>query len=586
MKATSEHSFWSRILTSLGKLWLTRDEISFAQIRPAHLAYMLPMTILLILHDLRSTYFITGNVFMGLDMTLLAYIAFAVGAIAVLLLAMKKVIGGMRVMTAIIVAGFALWLLLPEGYIKNAAMLVFHFGVGGATIYATFAHVFVLKNAERLFSMCIVALVYGLFTFLYHSGVSGSALSKVFPGLLVVTLALCVLLIRQEAFSDHSSAAPIVPHRGIYIILLFPFAFFAIDVFGENLVNHCLPGDIALRGIGTMAAVLLAVIIQFGFRRSVWYMMNLFLIFTTAGILMLALPLGEQWRSIGCLLFGIGDGVGYIMVFYIVGFMKKYRNHQLFWRITFATIGAIFLSVLAESIISLTGPEVMPVVAIIVPVAFLLAFQILPPVIQRNIFAADWNDDLKKSDVDFKLERKSNRFEYLGFSPHERNVIDSLLRGMSARQIAGTLGLEESEPGETPEQANAANNLLTTREMGIALLLTEGLSQYEISRKLNITSGEVGAHIKTIREKVGVLGDPDPVISTVVVGYKLTKRETDMLRCLIKRMTNNEIAAELLISEETVKIHVRNLMKKLNLKSRFNISEWLEAFKTEKEIDG
>ena len=90
MKAAGEHSFWSRILTSLGKLWLTRDEISFAQIRPAHLAYMLPMTILLILHDLRSTYFITSNVFMGLDMTLLAYIAFAVGAIAVLLPAIKK----------------------------------------------------------------------------------------------------------------------------------------------------------------------------------------------------------------------------------------------------------------------------------------------------------------------------------------------------------------------------------------------------------------------------------------------------------------------------------------------------------------
>ena|GEM_PF-553335 len=582
MKADGKFSF-SRILTSLGKLWRTRDDISFAQIRPGHLAYLFPMVILLILHDLRSTYFITDNVFLELDMTLLSYIAFAVGAIAVLLFAMKNIIAGMRVMTALLVIGFAFWLLLPpEGEMKNAAMLIFHFGVGGGTIYATYAHVFVLKNAERLFSMCIVALVYGLFTFLYHHGVSGCVLSEVFPGLLVAALAVCVFFFRQEAFSGNSPNASIVPHRGIYIILVCPFAFFMLDVFGENLVNQCLPGNIALRGIGTMSAVLFAVVIQFGFRRSVWYMLNLFLIFTTAGILMLVLPLEAQWRSVGCLLFGIGDGIGYIMVFYIVGFMKKYRNNQFFWRVTFATIGAVFLSVAAESFISLAGPETMTGVAVTVSVSFLLAFQILPPVIQRNIFAADWNDDLKKSDVDFTIGSKSGRFDFLGFSPRERAVVDGLLRGLSLRQIAASLGMEDSEPGKTPEQSNGANNLLTEREMNIALLLTEGLTQYEISRKLHIPSGEVGAHIKTVREKIGVIGGPDPIISAVVAKYNLTKRETDVLRCLIKKMSNNEIASELFLSEETVKIHVRNLLKKINLKTRLNISEWLEDFKSKK----
>jgi len=45
-------------------------------------------------------------------------------------------------------------------------------------------------------------------------------------------------------------------------------------------------------------------------------------------------------------------------------------------------------------------------------------------------------------------------------------------------------------------------------------------------------------------------------------------------------MSNPEIAAECFISEETVKIHVRNLMKKLPVDNRQNVGAWV-AEKTE-----
>jgi two-component system nitrate/nitrite response regulator NarP len=44
------------------------------------------------------------------------------------------------------------------------------------------------------------------------------------------------------------------------------------------------------------------------------------------------------------------------------------------------------------------------------------------------------------------------------------------------------------------------------------------------------------------------------------------------MRLVRQGMTNVEIAAELVISEETVKIHVRNLLKKLNVKSRTDVA--------------
>jgi len=144
---------------------------------------------------------------------------------------------------------------------------------------------------------------------------------------------------------------------------------------------------------------------------------------------------------------------------------------------------------------------------------------------------------------------------------------------------------DEADAGAMPEPPSQAASLFTRREMEIALLLTEGLSQHEIARKFNKTSGEVGEHIKAIREKIGISVDSDPVVSAVIVEYKLTRRETDMLRCLSRKMTNAEIADEMFLSEGTVKTHVHNLLNKFELENRQNIAEWLKAYAKEKRIE-
>jgi DNA-binding CsgD family transcriptional regulator len=56
-----------------------------------------------------------------------------------------------------------------------------------------------------------------------------------------------------------------------------------------------------------------------------------------------------------------------------------------------------------------------------------------------------------------------------------------------------------------------------------------------------------------------IIGDP-----------KLTKREYEVVQLLAKGMTRDEIAKKLFISEETVKMHIKNLYKKIKAKNRID----------------
>ena len=53
-----------------------------------------------------------------------------------------------------------------------------------------------------------------------------------------------------------------------------------------------------------------------------------------------------------------------------------------------------------------------------------------------------------------------------------------------------------------------------------------------------------------------------------VDGEQLTPRESEILECVARGLSNKEIARELDIAESTVKIHVQNLLRKLGLSSR------------------
>ncbi|MGE3840344.1 MAG: LuxR C-terminal-related transcriptional regulator, partial [Vicinamibacterales bacterium] len=78
--------------------------------------------------------------------------------------------------------------------------------------------------------------------------------------------------------------------------------------------------------------------------------------------------------------------------------------------------------------------------------------------------------------------------------------------------------------------------------------------------------------VRVVREvEAGKLSLP-PMVAQRLSGRAmrpvLTQRETDVLRLVMKGFRNKEIAAHLLVSEETVQVHLKNAFIKLNVHDR------------------
>jgi len=89
-----------------------------------------------------------------------------------------------------------------------------------------------------------------------------------------------------------------------------------------------------------------------------------------------------------------------------------------------------------------------------------------------------------------------------------------------------------------------------------------------ISRGESPLSGVIAA--KILQEFMRLSPVPEQETEENIEG--LTVRETTILHLVAEGKTNKEIASELVISENTVKIHLRNILEKLHMKNRIQVA--------------
>ena len=140
-------------------------------------------------------------------------------------------------------------------------------------------------------------------------------------------------------------------------------------------------------------------------------------------------------------------------------------------------------------------------------------------------------------------------------------------------------GLGTGVPNDTTTGVTGAGKLFSSVEQEIAPLLCQGYTQFEIARHLHIDVAIVKERIHDIRDKIvdQTTGANERMLSVMSEKYGLTTRERQMLYGIYNGKSNVEIAAELFVSEATIKFHVRNLLKKLSVENRYQVAELLRT---------
>ncbi len=134
--------------------------------------------------------------------------------------------------------------------------------------------------------------------------------------------------------------------------------------------------------------------------------------------------------------------------------------------------------------------------------------------------------------------------------------------------VVTSAAFANQRPGRQELRLEEAVLVLGATPQDIRRLWREGVSWGVLS--LEASGDEMCAAVRAVA--AGMVVGPAPVLSASDDGQSapgpLTEREIEILAMLLRGLANKQIAAELAISEHTVKFHVSSIYAKLNVSNR------------------
>jgi two-component system nitrate/nitrite response regulator NarL len=119
--------------------------------------------------------------------------------------------------------------------------------------------------------------------------------------------------------------------------------------------------------------------------------------------------------------------------------------------------------------------------------------------------------------------------------------------------------------------------LSTCYAAGAFGFLLKNISRSALAESLKlVAAGEkifpsrLASLLSGLASKIGDVHAP----AAVLAGYKLSVREIAILRCLVNGQSNKVIAATLDISESTVKVHLKSILRKTGARNRTQAAIW------------
>lgn len=160
-------------------------------------------------------------------------------------------------------------------------------------------------------------------------------------------------------------------------------------------------------------------------------------------------------------------------------------------------------------------------------------------------------------------------------------LIDLNMKGMNGietlRRLKGMTGLSSINVVLTV--SDAEDDLLEALRAGADGYLLKDMEPEDLCGNLLKATGGVTVLQESLTEvlKNALL---ESNIHRANHDVALTGREHEILECLAAGMKNKIIARKLGISDTTVKVHIKNLLRKLNLTSRLEAAVWRYQHKT------
>ena len=142
--------------------------------------------------------------------------------------------------------------------------------------------------------------------------------------------------------------------------------------------------------------------------------------------------------------------------------------------------------------------------------------------------------------------------------------------------LAATRRLAVEAPGLAIVMLTASedvDDLFAAIKAGARGYLLKNLESGELRGMLNaVERGEAAITPAIAGRILTELARPEPApVPTDPDPDRLTEREFDVLRLIVRGMRNKEIASELGISENTAKFHLRNILDKLHAQNRAEV---------------
>ncbi|NLC98834.1 MAG: response regulator transcription factor [Actinomycetales bacterium] len=176
-----------------------------------------------------------------------------------------------------------------------------------------------------------------------------------------------------------------------------------------------------------------------------------------------------------------------------------------------------------------------------------------------------------RADGDFEIEDVDDgdqAIERMTADPFDVVLLDVRMPGRSGVEVCAEIKAIAPTTGiimltASDEEADLYESI---RAGASGYLLKDGSTYDQVAEAVRVVAGGQSLISPAMATKLldeFVQMSRDPVQSTT-----LTARELEVLRLVARGMSNRDIAKELFISENTVKNHIRNILEKLQMKSR------------------